>query len=339
MAIYAGEKSKDQYCLIIDQGSSRKKKKLYSADIEHFVFGGFSSRFWLMQNYINHMPKHKDLPDSMLCWNMLSIHLKESGKTIDLILTSEMQMNILIQYLSQMLRTNSYKHRHHLFVQKLKEAKLTGKQSQAKLKEFEEKNLTKEIDFGRALAIYKVMRIRMKISYYAWKNGMTVVNYILHQIAKSFQELHQLKKVKPVCMDTVMIKTRMKDSIQYMYSRPVKFFPLQSLIDHTMDPHDKFTKKLKMLEDRRHLNQKFTRLAFYIFMHFLGVRFAHPYHTIQLQIEREDMIKDFFISQLHNSNQKFQRIPRRITQENLPMSFLFYNYSLTLIEELKQQFS
>lgn len=30
-----------------------KERKYAASDIENFVFGGFSSRFWLMQNYIN----------------------------------------------------------------------------------------------------------------------------------------------------------------------------------------------------------------------------------------------------------------------------------------------
>ncbi len=44
-------------------------------DIEGFIFGGFSSRFWVLKNFINlhHVDKRSHLPDNMLAWNMLSI--------------------------------------------------------------------------------------------------------------------------------------------------------------------------------------------------------------------------------------------------------------------------
>jgi hypothetical protein len=50
-----------------------KERKYAASDIENFVFGGFSSRFWLMQNYINLQTK---MSSSMICWNMISLKVK-----------------------------------------------------------------------------------------------------------------------------------------------------------------------------------------------------------------------------------------------------------------------
>jgi hypothetical protein len=50
-----------------------KERKYAASDIENFVFGGFSSRFWLMQNFINLQSK---MSSSMICWNMISLKVK-----------------------------------------------------------------------------------------------------------------------------------------------------------------------------------------------------------------------------------------------------------------------
>jgi len=75
--------------------NSGKVKKLYPEDIETFMYGGFNSRFWLMKNYIN-MLKPEQLTDEMLCWKMISIHIKGELKQCNLILRNERQMDTLI---------------------------------------------------------------------------------------------------------------------------------------------------------------------------------------------------------------------------------------------------
>jgi len=54
-----------------------------------------SSRFWVMKNFIN-MEKKRDLAPNMLCWNMISIKLRNEDRYIDLIIEDEKKMNILI---------------------------------------------------------------------------------------------------------------------------------------------------------------------------------------------------------------------------------------------------
>ena len=84
----------------------QKEKKINVRDIEDFIFGGLSSRFWILKNFIN-LQKDTNLPYSMLCWNMISIKLRDSDKLIDLIIPSEEQMNLLILFLLQQIyKTN-----------------------------------------------------------------------------------------------------------------------------------------------------------------------------------------------------------------------------------------
>ena len=47
----------------------------------------------------------------------------------------------------------------------------------------------KEPDFKKAQLVYKIMRIRMKISYHAWISGITIKELIFKQILKSFMLL------------------------------------------------------------------------------------------------------------------------------------------------------
>ena len=54
-------------------------------DIEDFLFGGLSSRFWIMKNFIN-LQKDVNLNPSMQSWNMISIKLKGSFRMIDLVI-------------------------------------------------------------------------------------------------------------------------------------------------------------------------------------------------------------------------------------------------------------
>ena len=60
-----------------------RKFEYLSSELSNFIFGGFSSRFWMLKSYISMMPNENELPPSMLCWNMISLKLKT--KWVDLI--------------------------------------------------------------------------------------------------------------------------------------------------------------------------------------------------------------------------------------------------------------
>lgn len=72
-----------------------KVRDIPGNQVESFIFGGMSSRFWIMKNFIN-MEQNKDLAPNMLCWNMISIKLRDQERYIDLIIEDETKMNIFI---------------------------------------------------------------------------------------------------------------------------------------------------------------------------------------------------------------------------------------------------
>ena len=75
--------------LIIKTTSTNKQSIYKSDEIDGFVFGGFTSRFWLMKNYINNLkPSEHNIP-SMFCWNMISIQIKNKAKQLHLIIPDQ----------------------------------------------------------------------------------------------------------------------------------------------------------------------------------------------------------------------------------------------------------
>ena len=99
-------KCEAELAIIYQNGS---EKKFRADELQGFIFGGFSSRFWLMQNFIN-MQEKNSLTTSMFCWNMISLSLKSKKEFINLIVPKEKDMDMLIQFLLELIyETNAKK--------------------------------------------------------------------------------------------------------------------------------------------------------------------------------------------------------------------------------------
>ena len=57
------------------------------------------------------------------------------------------------------------------------------------MRKFTDRSSQQGLDFQEGLKIYRIMRIKMKISYSAWKKGMTVTSLIRNAIRDSYYEL------------------------------------------------------------------------------------------------------------------------------------------------------
>jgi len=67
------------------------------SDITGFMFGGFSSRFWMLRKHINSLTI-EDLHNSpFYSWNCITINNKE--RDIDLVIRNEEHMMNLIRFL------------------------------------------------------------------------------------------------------------------------------------------------------------------------------------------------------------------------------------------------
>ena len=76
-------------------------KVIFASDIESFIYGGFSSRFWILRKEINDSNTSKFVDETKLCWNMISVKLKDNGLYLDLIIKNQKHMNIFLQFLLQ----------------------------------------------------------------------------------------------------------------------------------------------------------------------------------------------------------------------------------------------
>tara|TARA_B110000285_G_C15092086_1_gene599679 strand:- start:177 stop:572 length:396 start_codon:yes stop_codon:yes gene_type:complete len=130
------------------------------------MFGGVSSRFWVMKNFINLMPNTKaSIPENCLCWNMITICLKQNEKQINLIIKDQMQMDVMLLLLLQIQYENEVVETilNACAISDVDDKEEMLEEIAMRLKK------NKNLDFHQALKIYKIMRIRMKISYHAWK--------------------------------------------------------------------------------------------------------------------------------------------------------------------------
>ncbi len=82
---------------------SKSSASCYIKDITGIIYGGQSSRFWMMRKYINSQPKsqHKKLP--FYSWDCITIQQKY--RDIDLVIEDEKQMKMLIKFLVYSLET------------------------------------------------------------------------------------------------------------------------------------------------------------------------------------------------------------------------------------------
>jgi hypothetical protein len=161
------------YYLCFKNGN--KVKKIDTRKIIGFMFGGISSRFWLEKNFINLMEIWLDLPPEMLCWNMISI-MMTLDKSINLIITSSKDMNILIQFLIE----QNYKNQEYNELQEIKRFKFKLSEQDLVAENFIRKiHKRAPPSIRKDLLYYKIMRIRMKLSYHAWKRHITVKEMIM----------------------------------------------------------------------------------------------------------------------------------------------------------------
>lgn len=100
---------KHKYNLIIKYTIQEYHIVIQGSDIESFIFGGFSSRFWAMRKKINLSNNNFVLDDNQLCWNFISIKLRSTGLFVDLVINNQKHMNILIHYLLMQIDFNSLK--------------------------------------------------------------------------------------------------------------------------------------------------------------------------------------------------------------------------------------
>lgn len=213
-------------------------------DIEAFNFGGFSSRFWIFRKHMISMEYDSMKMDNQrpggrcnfpfFSWQCITITV--AGRTIDLVLKHDKDMELLLRFLTVALNTvdgrrgtaewyaQSAQHYEIIRQEKRLNRKIQKIRDQTVLQddeEFEEwlelQHLTdeqkhqifldkkKEI-LRQTMFKYMLMRVRHKISYYSFQNRMTINELFLTTILRSYRELTKsgsIPKIAPYTDETM----------------------------------------------------------------------------------------------------------------------------------------
>lgn len=192
-------------------GAQQKFQKVESsaslrvAEIEGFVYGGQSSRFWMMRKHINSLDTLEDkLRLPFFCWQCISIQI--SSRDVDLIIPNEAEMLLFIRFLllslksldgtagsaeptiSAMIRLafkEKQKRQSSNKSAKKKAVEITFEELERQRKE----RVFMQIVCDLTLKKYRVLKTRMKISYLAYVKNMTVVELFCKTILNSYQQL------------------------------------------------------------------------------------------------------------------------------------------------------
>ena len=71
--------------------------------IKSFVYGGFSSRFWLLRKHLNSLPLSEVNNMPFYCWQCIT--LKTDTRDIDLVIKNEKDMRYFLEFLIISLKT------------------------------------------------------------------------------------------------------------------------------------------------------------------------------------------------------------------------------------------
>lgn len=73
------------------------------SEITGFIFGGFSSRFWMMRKHVNSINRKQLDQLPFFCWECISV--ETTNRVIDLVIDKESDMHALLKFLIYHLQT------------------------------------------------------------------------------------------------------------------------------------------------------------------------------------------------------------------------------------------
>ena len=72
-------------------------------DITGIIFGGFSSRYWMLRKHVNSLPRQMLINLPFFSWNCLTLLLE--NREIDLVVRDEEDMKTLLKFLCYKMET------------------------------------------------------------------------------------------------------------------------------------------------------------------------------------------------------------------------------------------
>lgn len=183
----------NELVLEAEDGNSIRLKNstssFYLDRVQSFVYGGMSSRFWMLRKHINTKVKNKLFEEKVpfYAWQCITILL--DNRDIDLVIPNEHHMDKFIQLLIYSAQTlNGEKGSAEALIKHLYDRKIR-KLSMKKIPAYQKEKIMAEIRhhiMKKAMFQFRLLRVRCKISFIAFEKRMTITELFLTQIKKTY---------------------------------------------------------------------------------------------------------------------------------------------------------
>lgn len=167
----------------------KSKASFFLKDVNGFIYGGTSSKFWMFRKHFNHLDDEYykgDVP--FFPWECITIQLPE--RDVYLIIKDENLMEQFIKLLIYHMQTvdgnkgSSRAIEHTLYHQYLKEYKDKGYiNKKTIIQKAKHKIMT------NTMQKYRIIKIRQKISFIAFSKCMTITELFYTTILDTYQTL------------------------------------------------------------------------------------------------------------------------------------------------------
>lgn len=149
-------------------------------DIQNFSYGPFTSRFWMLRKHILHLDQKKYLQNpSFFGWNCITVQIKNKWD-VSLIFESEQATNNFLKLLIHRIETTdgrkgtAVKLKKNVYAEEVKVRLQKGKRLDEKWAQQVKRAIAHQVMHKVALK-YRIMKVRMKLSYICFMQGTTMV--------------------------------------------------------------------------------------------------------------------------------------------------------------------
>lgn len=162
-------------------------------EIENIVYGGFSSRFWMLRKHFNALSRDELNTVPFYSWQCITLALP--NRDVDLVIQSEKHMSYFLKYLVSEMETvdgrrgSGSKIILGLNAQMEEEyARATGRESATDQAKNEINDKNRHLLMRKIYMKYLLMRVRAKIAFMALQKRMTIVELFADAMLRCYTE-------------------------------------------------------------------------------------------------------------------------------------------------------
>ena len=149
---------------------SKSKASCKITDITKFMYGAFSSRFWMLRKHINSFGRDSFENFPFYCWQCITLEVHK--RDVDLVIQNEEHQSQFLLFLIHSLNTiNGKRGTAERLIQSAKKDELDE---------------TRFEIYQKVYFKYLILKIRMKISFQALKKSMTIKELLLKAVLKAY---------------------------------------------------------------------------------------------------------------------------------------------------------